>query len=524
MIKCPKCGKELPDGTSFCLNCFTSLVNKEAAAPAAKKRAGGFLRFLKSRQLKAALLGVLAIALFCGGAVLLKNSVHRIQPVSADKTTLVTVTDQSGETVTNESGEAVTEAVVQVTDNNGEAVTNKDGAAVFQPVVPVTNASGESVTNKSGQQVFAVVTTAGQTNKTNSTTKRNLFDRLFGNDDTTAAPSSTATTTPSEKSTASPPATAATTAQPSTATTQPTTQTATAATQPATQATTQPTTQTSTVDSESDFEYEIYNEYVKITKYTGNNLNITVPAEIGGTPVGYLGANAFPSNTKSITFQRDNYSINHVAFAQCTELEAVYFPGNSNYKTVDGVVFVGDSLAFYPAGKKDANYSTPAFCKVIATNAVKNNPHLKTFTITADNMHYTDNARRNFTGCSSLTAINVQGTTSDLTSVDGVLIHTEGSYTYFVYPAGKQDSSFVFPAYGTIVVTPDSFCGNPYLKTLTFKSNLGGFDVIQVHNSNNRPKNLQKLYLPDNDNQHEFLATGYNSWCFERSHITVEFY
>lgn len=527
-MKCPKCGKELPDGTSFCLYCFTSLAKTDAAPPPVAKGAGKGSKAPARKTAALVLLCLFAVAIICGSAVFFKSRIPKVKTVSAGETAIVTVTDTNGKAVTNESGEAVTEAVVEVTDNSGEAVTNEDGAKVYQAVVPVTNASGESVTNKSGEQVFAVVTQAGSTEAGSTSqpaTKKSLFDRLFGNDDTTAAVSSTSKNTALNE-----PATAST-AQPSTPTPLPATQPSTTATQPATlpttgptQPATQTTTQKATVDSASDFEYDIYNQYVQITKYTGANTNITVPAEIDGTPVGYLGMNAFPSDTKTITFNSNNYSIGHSAFAQCPDLEAIYFSGKATYKSVDGVVFVGNSLSYYPAGKKTAEYATPAFCKCISTNAVRNNPYLKTFTITADNMQYTDNARRNFTGCPSLTAIHVQGTTSDLTSNDGVLIHQEGKSTYFVYPAGKQDSAFVFPAYGTIIVTPDSFCGNPYLKTLTFKSNMGGFDVLQVHNSNNRPKNLATIYLLDNDNQREFVATGYNAWCFEQSHITVEFY
>lgn len=509
MIKCPKCGKELPDGTAFCLDCFTSLIEKPAEAQPLKKT-GRVALFFKSKNFRIVCSAVAALAVTVTGAVLMKRYIKPTVTVAADDTTLVEVTDENGEAVTDESGEAVMAVIVEVTDKNGEAVTNSDGSKKLQTVVPVTNRSGEAVTSKDGQQVFEVVTQSPS--PTESTTKKGLFSKFFGDDNqgdnntTTAAQSSTATEKPEE-----------TTAKPTT--------------QPATQPTTQPATQpTNNQPTSSGFEYDIYNGYVRILKYTGSDKNVVVPAEIDGTRVGYLGTNVFPSDTKSITFNSDNYSFGYSAFAQCLDLEAIYFAGTATYKSVDGVVFVGNTLSYYPIGKKDSNYTTPEFCTTIGQNSVRNNPYIKTFTISSDNMQYEHNViYNNFIGCTSLTAINLTKETNTLKSVDGVLFYLQSPSTdigdvYFVYPYGKQDSYFEFPSFGTIHVMADSFCGNPYLKTIKFKSNIGSFSVLSVHNSNNRPKNLEKIYLPDNEKQHAFLEDGYNSWCFNTHNITVEFY
>ena len=120
MIKCPKCGKELPDGTSFCLNCFSDITAKavnEAESKAVKpekteKKEKKLLPILKSRQLRTVLSCFVIVALAVTGAVVLKRFVKLpAATVTTDDTTLITVTDVNGEAVTDTNGEALTELV-----------------------------------------------------------------------------------------------------------------------------------------------------------------------------------------------------------------------------------------------------------------------------------------------------------------------------------------------------------------------------------------------------------------------------
>ena len=512
MIKCPKCGKELPDGTDFCLDCFTSLIEKPAKARPLKKT-GRVALFLKNKQFKIACSVIAAFAVTVTGTLLMKRYIKPTVTVAADDTTLVEVTDENGEAVTDESGEAVMAVVVEVTGKNGEAVTKSDGSKKLQTVVPVTNRSGEAVTSKDGQQVFEVVTQSPS--PTESTTKKGLFSKLFGDDNqgdnntSTAAPSS-ATTEKSEETTAKP------------------------TTQPATQPTTQPATQpTNNQPTSSGFEYDIYNGYVRILKYTGSDKNVVVPAEIDGMRVGYLGTNAFPTNIKTITFNSNIYN-GFICLYKCSELEAVYINNSTKYKSVDGVVFSsGGELIHYPAGKRTIDYTMPDFCTRLSKNCIMDNPYIRTFSFAAVNDgQYRDSQVENFMGCSNLTAIKTYKDTDLVKSIDGVLYFldvgtfaTEGigisDYTQFIFPAGKQTSYYEFPAEYRIYIGANSFCGNPYITSAKFRNKVG-FGVLNLFNSKYAPKNLKTYYFPDNEEQHAFYDNNERS--FKAYRVTVEFY
>lgn len=508
MINCPKCGKELPDGTSFCLSCFSSLVEKENISFTSKPE-NGFIAFLKSKQLRVALSCIAVVAFAIGGAFLLKGKMKPITTVSAESTTLVAVTDQSGETVTGENGEAVMAALVEVTDQSGEAVTNPDGSKVMQAVIPVTNKNGENVTQKDGQLVLEVVDDKESKVAGESTTRKGLFDWLLGGNKD------------KEESTA-----AASTAKPET--TKPTTQTtAKATTQPTTKPTTQPTTQstaaattqpTNSISSKSDFEYETIDNYIMINKYNGKDKNVVVPSEFDGKPVGYLGVNVFPNDTETVTFNSNLVQLNYHAFSHCSKLEAVNFVGASKYKTVDGVVFYtgssfGDtSLRYYPIGKKTADYILPSFCTRLEKESIRDNPYIKTFTFSAKNGNYElHNQVMNFMGCSNLTAIYTSVDSSNVKSIDGVLyfinvgtVHTSTNpykFTQFVFPANKQVSHYEFPSEYKIHLKWNSFCGNPYIKSVKFKNRVT-FEMVNFYDMQYSSKNLKTFYVLDNEDQH----------------------
>lgn len=82
-----------------------------------------------------------------------------------------------------------------------------------------------------------------------------------------------------------------------------------------------------------DFEYQENNEEngVTITKYIGNDANVSIPEKIYGTDVTILGDSAFAENKsiKSITVSKTVISIGNDTFKNCTNLEKVIFQENS---------------------------------------------------------------------------------------------------------------------------------------------------------------------------------------------------
>ena len=544
MNNCPKCGAELPEGSSFCLNCFSSLKTPDPVSVNAVKNHNRISSFLKSRQMSVVLSCLLVVVLFGLGAFLLKKGLHKVKTVSAESTSFVTVTNASGEIITNKNGEALTEAVIEVTNNNGVAVTNEDGSRVYQRVVPVTDSSGENVTNKSGEQVYEVVTAAKEEKASESTDKKNIFSWFFNSsgsdvktDNSGGTETSSAASTAQTQGSSEP--------DPSVSTTESTA--AASATETTSQATTEPTTAkpettaaqpTGSVSNENVWEYDYYSpylngdKYLRITGYTGNESDVILPVRINGENVRYVASDIFAgSNVKTVTICTDYYSF--PMFSGCTKLEAVYFDGASKFYSVDGVVFDKDNnMTYYPIGKRDSHYTTPDCCVSLSQNAVKDNPYIKTFTLSGSitgmvsgSTHYYHNLILNFKGCSSLTAINTQVNTDRLKSIDGVLFapnNVNSSLASIAFPAGKNISYYEFPGDIPVILDENSFCGNPYLKKIKVPAN-SRFVSLDFITKKYGAKNIDSICLSDNEKMREYYSDTMKRW-FDAYHITVEWY
>lgn len=97
-------------------------------------------------------------------------------------------------------------------------------------------------------------------------------------------------------------------------------------------------------ETEGFFEYSESAAGITIERYTGNETDITVPAEINGIPVTEIGSNAFNgcASVRIISLPESITSVGESAFEKCTSLENIEIPGG--VKVLPERVFLGSGL------------------------------------------------------------------------------------------------------------------------------------------------------------------------------------
>lgn len=159
--------------------------------------------------------------------------------------------------------------------------------------------------------------------------------------------------------------------------------------------------------TEADFDTEVLENGVMITRYKGKGGAVVIPASIGGKAVTGIGENAFAgvkslrsvtipegltsieqwafgnSGLTSITIPEGVTSIGGGAFDGCSGLRAISVSqANQQYQDREGVLFTKDGKTFhtYPAGGKTA-YAIPDGVTAIGMNAFANCSRLSSVTI-----------------------------------------------------------------------------------------------------------------------------------------------
>ncbi|MBR2086285.1 MAG: leucine-rich repeat protein [Oscillospiraceae bacterium] len=96
---------------------------------------------------------------------------------------------------------------------------------------------------------------------------------------------------------------------------------------------------TISTDTDGDYTYTVCSDgkSIELTKYTGSECELTIPAELDGKPVTSVGAYAFAENTvlTSVTIPDSVKSIGNSAFTKCTRLTWITIP--------EGVTTIGQS-------------------------------------------------------------------------------------------------------------------------------------------------------------------------------------
>lgn len=89
-----------------------------------------------------------------------------------------------------------------------------------------------------------------------------------------------------------------------------------------------PTDRVRDIEEMTDFEYEILDGGVTITKYTGNSTDVVIPAEIEGTPVTKIGFLSFEAkfDVVSVTLPETTETVCEGAFMDCSSLVSINIP------------------------------------------------------------------------------------------------------------------------------------------------------------------------------------------------------
>ena len=124
----------------------------------------------------------------------------------------------------------------------------------------------------------------------------------------------------------------------------------------------------------SQFEYFESNGEITITGYTGSELDVVIPDEIGGYPVTAIAEKAFQLNktVRSFTIGSKIRSIGSCAFARCASLTNIYVDrANLYYQSIDGVLYSGDgkTLLSYPTAKAYSSYPVASGTETIGEYA-----------------------------------------------------------------------------------------------------------------------------------------------------------
>ena len=244
-----------------------------------------------------------------------------------------------------------------------------------------------------------------------------------------------------------------------------------------------------------------------ITRYRGQEANLTIPSVLGGYTVTSIGNSAFDgcSSLTSVTIPESVTSIEYCAFSSCYSLALVTIP--KSVTNIEEYAFGGDTILLGYTGTVAEQYAlennlefreitslTPEDIELLKVFKYKMNPDGKTCTITKctttekilqiptaiEGMLVTDIAANAFANCSALKEIRVDAANTQFASEDGILF-TKDKTVLICYPIGKEGKEYRIPE-----------------TVHTLKSGAFTFQGAQIDETiiSFNLKGLSKLYIP----------------------------
>ena len=187
------------------------------------------------------------------------------------------------------------------------------------------------------------------------------------------------------------------------------------------------------------FFYNVYTDYVKITKYLGSGGEVNVPSELEGLPVYAIGKETFKeTEVTTVTIEEGIYSIGESCFENCALLEFVQMP--------DSLVKIGQYAFRQCASLKEITFPRQVY--EIPYYACYECPSLQTVTILSEKAN-TRVGGSAFIRCSSLQTVYISEFVTEIISDSFNDVHPDIT---FYGPAGCAAASFCAERFFNYVV------------------------------------------------------------------------
>ena len=234
-----------------------------------------------------------------------------------------------------------------------------------------------------------------------------------------------------------------------------------------------------------DYEYEVYDDTLFITGYSGSAVNLTIPSTLGGYAVEVIDSNAFEHCTslKSVTFPESVTYIGNSAFNGCKNLASVTIP--------DSVQGIG-SYAFEATGL--SKVTIPASVTEIGEYA---------FGYYFDDNEWDYVKKEGFTICgyanskAEIYALEYGLSFENLGEVSPFLYELNDDNTAIITGYNGKETNLTIPSaingYTVTEIGYNSFCDNTILKSVTIPdtvTNIGGYAFQSC-------KKLASVNIPD---------------------------
>lgn len=208
-----------------------------------------------------------------------------------------------------------------------------------------------------------------------------------------------------------------------------------------------------------DFEYEAEENGVVITKYIGNQQDVTIPSIIEGQPVTRIGWAAFAryDSLERIVIPGSVESIGANAFSSCVNLKDVVLS--------NGLLSI--ELNAFGSCTKLSGVIFPNSLKIIGSSGFYNCDHLVEVKIpkSVTSIELGDA----FSSCEKLTAIEVDPENTNFSSVDGVLFNKD--QTVIIQCPGAKTGDYIIPQ-SVIEINRNAFHGCDNLKSVLIGRNI----------------------------------------------------